>query len=85
MEVKPNAMGVRNREHPTKLTNEQFESCWKVAKEFLSKNIMIRNQQLREITGMGYDQAISFFNRAIAEQCLLRKCASSSTHYELKD
>ncbi len=85
MEVKPNAMGARNREHPTKLTNEQFESCWKTAKAFLSKNKTIRNQQLREIAGIGYDQAIGFFNRAVTEKRLLRKGVSSGTHYVLKD
>lgn len=83
--MNPDAMGARNREHPTKLTNEQFESCWKTALVFLSKNKTIRNQQLREITGIRYDQAIAFLNRAVIEKRLLRKGVSSGTHYVLKD
>lgn len=68
-----------------KLTEEEFESCWETAKVFLSKNKTIRNQQLREITCIGYDQAIAFFNRAVTEKRLLRKGVSSGTHYVLKD
>ena len=85
MDVKPDAMGARNREYPTRLTNEQFESCWKTALDFLSKNKTIRNQQLREIAGIGYDQAIGFFKRAVAEKRLLRKGIGSGTHYMVKD
>lgn len=83
--MKPNTMSVRNCEHPTKLTEEQFEICWKVANAFLSTNKTIRNQQLREIAGIGYDQAIGFFNRAITEKRLMRKGVSSGTHYVLKE
>jgi len=85
MEVKPDTIGGKSHERPTKLTNEQFESCWKTAKVFLEKNQTIRNKQLREITGIGYDQAISFFNRAVAEKHLLRIGVGSGTHYILKD
>jgi hypothetical protein len=85
MEVKPNAMDARNPEHPTRLNDQQFETCWKTAKAFLAENKMIRNKQLREITGIGYDQAIFFFNRAVTEKRLLRQGVSSSTHYVLKD
>lgn len=85
MELRRNAMSTRNREHPTTLTNEQFESCWSIAKAFLSKNKTIRNRQLREIAGIGYDQAIDFFNRAVSERRLIRKGVSGGTHYVLKD
>ena len=54
-------------------------------KAFLAENKTIRNQQLREITGIGYDQAIAFFNRATTEKRLLRKGVSSGTHYVLTD
>jgi hypothetical protein len=76
-------MSALNREHPTRLTDEQFSRSWKVAEAFLSKNRTIRNQQLREIAGIGYDQAISFFNRAVAEHRLKRKGVGSGTHYVL--
>lgn len=78
-------MSARDSENPTKLTNEQFERCWKVANAFVSKNKTIRNQQLREIAGIGYDQAIGFFKRAVSEKRLLRKGVGSGTHYVLKD
>jgi len=55
------------------------------AKAFLSKNKTIRNRQLREIAGIGYDQAIAFFHRAVTEKRLLRNGVSSGTHYVLKD
>jgi hypothetical protein len=32
------------REHPTKLTDEQFAQCWKVAEAFLKKSGSIRNR-----------------------------------------
>lgn len=85
MEVKANAMDATNRKHPTRLTDQQFETCWKTAKTFLATNSKIRNQQLRELTGIGYDQAIAFFNRAVTEKRLLRKGVSSGTHYLLTD
>jgi hypothetical protein len=76
-------MSGRDRKHPTKLTNEQYERCWKVAEEFLSNNKIIRNQQLREIAGIGYDQAITFFKRAVEEKRLVRKGMGSGTNYVL--
>lgn len=78
-------MSARDRMHPTKLTNEQYESCWKAAEKFLSKNKTIRNQQLREIAGVGYDQAIDFFKRAVTEKRLARKGVGSATNYVLSD
>jgi hypothetical protein len=50
---------------------------------FLKTNPSIRNSKLREITGVEYDQAITFFNRAILEKSLVRKGHSSGTHYIL--
>ena len=85
MEVNPKSMDEKNREHPTSLTGQQFETCWTAVKAFLTENNKIRNQQLREISGIGYDQAIAFFNRALADKRLLRKGVSSGTHYVLKD
>lgn len=72
-------------EHPTKLKNEQFARCWKVAREFVVKNGSIRNKQLRKITGIGYDQAIDFFKRAVSEKHLLRQGSGGGTRYVLKD
>jgi hypothetical protein len=67
----------------TKLSEETFTRCIDAALVFLKTNPSIRNSKLREITGIEYDQAITFFNRAILEKTLLRKGHSSGTHYVL--
>ena len=72
------------REHPTRLTDEQFSQCWKVAESFLTKTGSIRNRQLREISGIGYDQAIGFFNRALNENRVERRGLAGATHYVIK-
>jgi hypothetical protein len=68
---------------PTTLSNSQYEECLKVAIQYLQTNPCIRNKGLRAATAIGYDQAIYFFNRAIAEGILVRKGAGSGTHYVL--
>jgi hypothetical protein len=79
-------MGIFKPEHEysTKLTDEQFAHCWEVAEVFLKKTASIRNRQLREISGIGYDQAIDFFNRAVDEKRVVRLGSGSGTHYVLK-
>jgi hypothetical protein len=52
---------------------------------FLKTNLSIRNSKLRELTGIEYDQAITFFNRAILEKILVHKGHSSATHYILSN
>ena len=71
------------KEHPTSLTDEQYNRCLKEVVVFLAKNPKIRNRELREISGIGYDQAIRFFKRATEDKRLVRKGSSSSTHYVL--
>jgi len=44
---------------------------------------MIRNRDIRELTSIGYDQAISLFNRAVAEKKLRRQGSGSGTRYVL--
>jgi predicted HTH transcriptional regulator len=74
-----------NAGSPTMLSNSQFEECIKVALRFLHKNQRIRNRDIREVAGIGYDQAIRFFNRAIAENLLIRNGngSGSGTYYTL--
>ena len=69
----------------TKLSEETFSRCMDTTLFFLQTNPSIRNSKLREITGIEYDQAITFFNRAILENKLLRKGHSSGTHYVLSN
>lgn len=54
-------------------------------REFLKVNGSIRNRQLRESAGVEYDQAITFFNRAILDKVLIRKGRASGTHYILAE
>ena len=65
----------------TKLSEETYGRCLNAALAFLKTNTSIRNRELREVTGIEYDQAITFFNRAILEKTLLRKGHASGTHY----
>ena len=50
---------------------------------YLKTNSSIRNRDIREVAGIGYDQAIHFFNRAIAEKRLTREGSGSGTRYVL--
>jgi predicted HTH transcriptional regulator len=63
------------------LSDEAYERCLQIAVEYVARNQTIRNRQLREVTGISYDQAIYFFNRAIGSNRLVRKGTGSSTYY----
>jgi hypothetical protein len=65
------------------MNDADFARCLSIATEFLDNQESIRNSNLREIAGIGYDQAIRFFNRAVDEGRLERKGKSSGTHYTL--
>ena len=67
------------------LDDEQYARCWNIAEEFVREHGNIRNFQLREVAGIGPDQAVGFFNRAIAEMRLVRRGATSGTHYVLNE
>jgi len=54
-----------------------------VAGSYLKTNSGIRNRDIREVASIGYDQAIHFFNRAIAEKRLVREGSGSGTRYVL--
>jgi hypothetical protein len=80
-------MGAKKRElkYSTKLDKEQFVRIWNVAEAFVATNGSIRNQQLRQVADIGYDQAIHFFNWAVSEERLVRVGSGGGTHYMLKD
>lgn len=67
----------------TQLSLETYRRCMAATREFLKKNGTIRNRQLRLATGIEYDQAITFFNRAIREKALIRQGHASGTYYTL--
>jgi hypothetical protein len=66
---------------PTALTPQQYEHCLQLAVPFIKANGSIRNKQLREIAGIGYDQAIKFFTQATVSGLLVREGLSSATKY----
>lgn len=73
----------RPPEPHAKLSGEKFTRCMEAALDYLKTNTSIRNSKLREITGIEYDQAITFFNLAIDAKILVRHGQSSGTHYVL--
>lgn len=68
---------------PTRLSDSQFEECMGIALLYLKSNPSIRNRDIRAVCSIGYDQAIHFFNRAIAEKRLVREGRGSGTYYVL--
>ena len=69
----------------TTLSDETYERCLSATVEYLKTVPLIRNRDLRAITKIEYDQAITFFNRAIEEERLQRKGKASGTHYVLSE
>ena len=67
----------------TKLSDARFVECLKIALIYLETKPSIRNRDLRQIAGIGYDQAIHFFNRAVSEDRLIRQGEGSGTCYVL--
>jgi hypothetical protein len=70
---------------PTRLSDSQFEECMHVALQYLESHPFIRNRDIRAVGSIGYDQAIFFFNRAIAEKRLVREGSGSGTRYILPE
>jgi len=72
-----------HKDQPTTLTDDHFAACLKIVVSYLAMNQRIRNRDVRRIAGIGYDQAIHFFNRAISENRLSRQGSGSGTYYVL--
>jgi hypothetical protein len=72
-----------NKIFPTRLSDSQYEECMGIALHYLKSNPIIRNRDIREVASIGYDQAIRFFNRAIAQKRLIRKGNGSGTRHVL--
>jgi hypothetical protein len=67
----------------SRLSDRDFERCMAVAVTYLKNHSSIRNREIRDVAGIGYDQAIHFFNRAIGENQLAREGSGSGTRYVL--
>ncbi len=64
-----------------KLSESEYRTCIVHALKLVSENKCVTNREIRESTGISYDQAIAFFNRAIKEGALQRTGSSSATKY----
>ena len=76
------ADGTWNR--PEKNPKKHDTEFWKLialAKDFIRKNGSIKNSQLRELSGLDYDEATSFFNEAVKRGVLVRQGRTSGTSY----
>lgn len=60
-----------------------YKRCLGVVRNYLKTHDRVTNRAIREAAGINYDQAIAFFNLAIANRALVRKGLSGSTHYVL--
>jgi hypothetical protein len=65
----------------TTLSDDDYERCLQIAVEYVAQHQSIRNRQLRAATGLNYDQAITFFNRAMKANRLIREGKGSGTYY----
>jgi len=72
-----------HKSSPTRRSDQLFDECLAIARRYLKTNPSIRNQDLRQASGIGYDQAIHFFNRAIQENQLVRQGSGSGSCYVL--
>lgn len=64
-----------------RLADDAYATCLRCAFDHVAEFGSIRNREIRAIAGIGYDQAIYFFNRATAEGHFVRKGKASGTHY----
>jgi hypothetical protein len=67
----------------TTLDEREYQACLKKALIHLRGHDSIRNRELRHLSGIGYDQAIKFFNRAILERTPVRHGSGGSTTYRV--
>jgi hypothetical protein len=65
------------------LSETAYQCCLELLIRFLKQHESIRNRDIRDISGITYDQAIYFFNRAVAERWVDRKGVGGSTCYVL--
>jgi predicted S18 family serine protease len=68
-----------------KLEEAKIEELWIFVKEHLANEDFITNRRIRQKTGISYDEAISFFNRMIDVNRLVRLGKGVNTHYVLVD
>jgi hypothetical protein len=65
------------------LSDDDYNAAMKEAVQVVASGGRLRNETLRRATGLNYDQAIKFFNRAIESGALRREGRAAGTHYLL--
>lgn len=75
---------MQNRIGRTAITEEDYDRAFKLVTAYLKKASSIKNQTLRELTGLNYDQAIKFFARAVRTGPLDKRGHGSGTHYVMR-
>ena len=78
-------LGASLKEPKPRMPRETYLVCLKATRGYLKANACITNRLIREVAGINYDQAIAFFNIAIAEKSLVRVGTSSTTRYVLPE
>ncbi len=82
-------MGNENRnDRPaprTKLSQGELLQTQEVVLDYLKTHDTITNRALRQMTSVGYDQAVHFFNEMVSSGVLLRIGKGSGTKYVLPD
>jgi hypothetical protein len=73
----------RSADSSTRLSERTYQRCLQKMISYLDSNAFIRNRDIRRIAGITYDQAIAFFNRAVAEKRVKREGISSGTRYRM--
>jgi hypothetical protein len=71
----------RDKVGRTSLSDSAFRQAFAIVSKYFRKEATMTNSVLRSLTGLNYDQAIKFFNRAIADGLLERRGRASAVHY----
>ena len=68
---------------PTKLSEHEIERVRAAVVRHLKRYDCIKNSELRKLTGIGYDQAIFFFNKMLELRVLTKFGTGAGTRYIL--
>jgi len=64
-----------------KLSDNDFRAAKEMVLAYMASHNSITNRELRALTQLNYDQAVSFFNRMVAEGHFLRIGKTTTTRY----
>jgi hypothetical protein len=64
-----------------KLSDEQYARAKEMVIAYMTDHQSIANRELRALTQLSYDQAVTFFNKMIADGILKRVGKTTTTRY----